>query len=137
MKVKIILSIVLVSFLLISLKAQNRYGCFQNDKNQNLKISVCFDKNDKALYVKYKGYEETMPIFYSKKEVTPNTGGHPSLYVSITYIEKYREKVTGKYVFSNTGIGGLDVTYYRAKDNKEFYFTMIPGTARYQDEACF
>jgi len=137
MKVKTILLICFASFSFIYLKAQNVYSCFQNDKNQNLKISVCFDKNDRAIYVKYKGNEETIPVFYSKKEVTPNNGGHPSAYVFITYIEKYREKVTGKYVFSNAGIGGLDVTYYRAKDNKEFYFSMIPGTARNQDEPCF
>lgn len=92
MKLQLLFSFTFLLFALTSIHAQNLYSCFQNDKNQNLKISACFDKNDRAIYVKYKGNEETIPLFYSKKEVTPNTGGHPSAYVFITYIESIVKK---------------------------------------------
>ena len=38
---------------------------------------------------------------------------------SETYLEKYREKITGTYTFTNAGTHGLDVTYVRKKDGKE------------------
>ena len=36
--------------------------------------------------------------------------------------------VTGTYTFTNAGSHGLDVTFTRKKDNKEFYFSIIEGS---------
>ncbi len=106
-----------------NLYSQDKFACFQNDKKTELQISVCFDKDYKAKYVKYKGKDETIPLFYSKKEKS-DIGGAKT-YWAVTYVEKYRGVITGTYVFTNAGSHGLDVTFKRAKDGKEFYFVII------------
>lgn len=120
--------LLIVSFLATKIYSQNMFACFQNNKKPELQISVFFDKNNKAKYIKYKGQNETIPLFYSKIEKTNNDGGHPAVYWAETYVEKYRGKVTGTYIFTNAGTYGLDVTYKRKKDGKEFYFYILEGS---------
>lgn len=122
MKIKIL---VCIFFFAIKVNAQRKFTCFVNDKNPDLQISVCFDNNDRAKFVKYKGQDETIPLFYSKTVRSPNPGGNPPVYGFVTYIEKYRGKITGKYVFDNASKYRLGVTYIRARDNKEFYFEVL------------
>lgn len=137
-----------ILFIILSTSAfpQNNkmYACFQNDENSNLQISICYNtKTDKYTYVKYKGQDETIPIFFSKKINTKNPdGGHPAYFWAITYTEKYRGKITGIYTFTNAGTHGLDVTYKRKRDGKEFYFFLIEGmqdidNAQYKSTPCF
>jgi hypothetical protein len=104
-------------------KAQNRYVCFESDKNPKLKISVLFDAKLKAKFVKYSGQKDSIKLVYSKFEKAENPGGGiPHIYWAETYLEKLNGKVTGEYVFTNAGTYQLDVTYTRKKDKKEFYF---------------
>ncbi len=118
----------LVTFISYKSFSQNWYACFENDKNTKLKISVYFDKRNKATYVKYKGQKDSASLYFVNREVFKNEGGHPRAYWSETYTEKYNGKVTGTYRFSNVGTFGLDVNFTREKDRKEFYFVIIEGT---------
>lgn len=118
--------------------AQKKFACFQNDKKSSLKISVCF-KNDRASYVKYYGQDETIPVFYKSSHSYMEKGAAHGYWSSV-YIEKYRGKVTGRYTITNAGIGGLDLTYIRYKDNKKFYFKLISNKSDYsiyQSNPCF
>jgi hypothetical protein len=112
------------------------YVCFENDENPDLKISVCFDKNIrgrqfdrimKAQSIKYKGQEESIPLFFQKRNVSEN-GGIPAFYWADTYNETYQGKVTGTFTFTNAGTYGLDVNFRRKRDGKEFYFQLIEST---------
>ena len=96
-----------------------------------MKISVYFDKNNRAKFVKYKGQEETISLYFLKKGSEKNEGGIPAYYWFETYVEKYRGKITGTYTFTNAGTHALDVNFKRKKDGKEFYFQIIEGS---QDE---
>jgi hypothetical protein len=122
--------------------AQNKYVCFQNDKNPDLQLSVTFNAKHKAISAKYKGQADVLTLQYVSIKKSPNPGGHPAAYWSETYTEKYKGKTNGTYVFTNAGTHGLDVTYTRKKDGKEFYFMvnenlMNPNGETYRDDACF
>jgi len=136
MKKDILLFIVLLFLGMDHALCQNSYQCFMNDKNNTLQISVCVDKNDNPLYVKYKGQDETIPLFLLKtKRVLNAPDGNPKYYYFRTYREVYRGKTTGTYVFTNAGLGGVDVTYHRNRDKKEFYFILISDSGG--DKPCF
>ena len=139
---KKVVTLLFLTLCLTKSYSQNMFACFENDKKPDLKISVYFDKNDKAKFVKYKGQNETIPLFYSKRETTNNDGGIPAVYWAEIYTEKYRGKVTGTYTFTNAGTHGLDVTFKRKKDGKEFYFAIIEGSqdsdnSTYSSQPCF
>lgn len=142
MKKTILFALVLLLFSSASLFAQNRYVCFKNDKNPELQLSVTFNANRKAIAVKYMGQTGMMMLKYVSIKKSPNPGGHPAVYWSETYTEKYKGKTNGTYVFTNAGTHGLDVTYTRKKDGKEFYFMvneslMNPNGETYREDACF
>jgi len=126
--------LLIITFLSGKIFSQNMYACFENDNKKNLKISVFFDQNNKAKFVKYKGQEETISLYFQKRRTEKNDGGHPAYYWFETYVEKYRGAITGTYTFTNTGTHGLDVNFKRKRDGKEFYFQIIEGS---QDEDNF
>jgi len=100
--------------------AQKFFMCFKNDSNLELALTVAFDaKTEKAVFVKYKGQNETIPLFYSKQSVLNK--GYAAY--ETTYIEKYRGKQTGTYIFTHSGNGEY-IKYFRKKDNKTFSFTI-------------
>ena len=123
----ILLSLFL-SFGITKIFSQNKYACFENDKNKSLKITVIFDKNEKAKFIKYQGQKDSIYIVYSKIIKSKNPGGIPAEYWEEIYLEKYNGRVTGKYSFTNAGTYQLDVTYTRKKDKKKFYFQIIDNT---------
>lgn len=132
----------LLSLFTYETSAQNKYACFQNDVNTNLKISVLFDAKEKAHSVQYYGKNDKTILFYSKTTKTKNTGGHPPAYKAVYYIEKYKGKITGTYIFTNAGTHGLDVTFIRQSDGKEFYFSLIEGSqsdgdSTFRNTSCF
>ena len=141
MSKQILLLICVIFSLTTSVFSQTKYACFENDKNKNLKISVSFNKDNRALYVKYGGQKDSIQIFYSKILKYKNDG-IPAYYWAKTYLEKNKGKVTGEYTFTNAGTYQLDVIYLRKKDNKEFYFSIIEGNVGnndppYQSKSCF
>jgi len=122
--------------------SQIKFACFENDKNPELKISVSFDKNERAKFVKYKGQKDSIPLYYSKIIKSENPGGIPAVYWEKIYLEKVNGKVTGEYSFTNAGTYQLDVTYTRKKDKKEFYFQIIESTVSaidgaFREKPCF
>ncbi|MFN0083083.1 MAG: hypothetical protein ACKVOM_11260 [Ferruginibacter sp.] len=124
---RIILFSFFISFLPAASYSQTRYACFENEKNKNLKISVSFNKDNKALFVKYGGQKDSIRIYYSKIVKSKNDG-IPAYYWAKTYLEKINGMITGEYTFTNAGTYQLDVTYSRKRDNKDFYFSIIEGT---------
>lgn len=127
---KISATIIILFSLLNAAKTfgQDMYACFVNDENRKLQLSVYFDKNNKAAFVKYKGQTATIPLVYSKIKTTKNSGGIPAVYWAETYNEKYNGVITGQYIFTNAGTRGLDVTYVRKRDGKKFYFSILEGS---------
>lgn len=112
----------IVFFTTKKAECQNMYACFENDKQSSLQLSVYFDENNKAKFVKYRGQQETFSLFFKKGVITKNPEGIPRTYWADIYIEKYRGVTTGTYTFTNAGYRKLDVTFKRKKDGKKFYF---------------
>lgn len=115
-------------FLVYRSYGQTAYACFENDKNNKLRIQVSFNDKERAQYVKYEGQGDSIKLIYSNIKKFKNTGGIPAVYWAETYLEKYQGKITGEYTFTNAGTYQLDVTYTRKRDNKEFYFRVIEST---------
>jgi len=139
---KLFIYSVLLFLFTIETTAQNKYACFQNDVNPNLKISVLFDSKEKVHSVQYYSKKDKTILYYSKTTKTKNTGGHPPVYIAVYYIERYKGKVTGTYIFTNAGTHGSDVTFIRKSDGKEFYFSIIEGSqsngeSTFRNTSCF
>ncbi len=114
-------------FFIATAYAQNKYVCFKSEADTSLQLSVYFDSHKKAKLVRYKEQAASIALVYSgiEKDKNENPGGVPAIFWAATYLEKYNGKITGTYVFTNAGTYGLDVTYTRKKDNKEFYFSVL------------
>ena len=109
-----------VLLLTLSVSAQIRYVCFQNDNNQNLFISVKFN-GERPIGVKYSGQNAYIQIKFKKRSVFDD-GGHMSWW-NETYNEIVNGKIKGTYVMTNSGTHALDFQYYR-RDGKKFYFAV-------------
>ena len=131
--------IFLLLFLLpASLPAQKFFACFEHETNKRLKLTVAFDKDKKAKYVRYAGQKDAIVLVFSSRSRDKNPdGGIPAYYWSETYLEKYNGKVSGEYTFTNAGRYALDVTYRRKKDGKEFYFVVVESTVSASDNTPF
>jgi hypothetical protein len=114
---KIYLLIVFV-FVQTTVFAQKTFKCFTCDSKPNLQFSMCFE-NDKAIYVKYKGQDETMELLFLK---TKNPKKEVATYIE-TYNEMYRGAVNGTYTITHSGNYDY-VVYTRKKDGKKFEFTI-------------
>lgn len=114
--------ILLFSFLLLSLSqltAQKHFKCYVCDDNPSLQISICFE-NEKATYVKYKGQDETISLYFVKSKFEKG-GAYPT--TIDTYVEKYRGETNGTYVLTHSGNWDY-VNYSRKSDGKKFNFTI-------------
>jgi hypothetical protein len=127
MKKKILFTLLTALFFSTTVHAQNKYACFKSEADTSLQLSVYFDKHKKAKFVRYKGQPGSIALVYSgiEKDKNENPGGIPAIFWAATYLERYNGKITGTYVFTNAGTYGLDVTYTRKKDKKEFYFSIL------------
>ena len=119
-----------------SIFAKKYYKCFVCDTKPNLQISVCFE-NERVVYVKYKGQDETIPITFLKTKFE-----NGSAVYNDSYVEKYRGTVNGTYVITHTGNWDY-VSYTRKKDGKKFEFTINHETSvnerdnSYRTTPCF
>lgn len=112
--------IIVFCLLAIDALAQRFFMCFTNDSNPKLALMVGFDaKTEKASFVKYKGQHEAIPLSYIKKRI-PNAGYATT---ETTYLEKYKGKQTGTYIFTHSG-NWVYLKYIRKEDNKKFTFTI-------------
>jgi len=110
------ISIVICLLVCISATAQKKYFlCFTENENSKLKLSIAYEKG-KAVYVKYKGQDESMRLKYVKETYQGRN-------TMTTYSEQYRGKVNGTYVITHSGNWDY-VTYIRKRDNKKFEFTI-------------
>jgi hypothetical protein len=116
--------------------AQKYFICFTCDEKTSLQISVCYE-NGKAVYVKYKGQDETIPLIFLREKIEKGSAD-----LSTTYVEKYRGAVNGTYTITHSGNWDY-VTYTRKKDNKKFNFTINHETSvnekdnSYRTTPCF
>ena len=74
--------------------------------------------------MKYKGQKDSIVLFLLKTKTINNPGGIPHYYRTITYNEKVGGKVTGIYIFLDTGLF-WDLSYVRNKDHKKFDFKLM------------
>ena len=119
MKIKLVCIISLVLFH-INVSAQRYFMCFTSDSNPKLGLSVGFDaKTERAIFLKYKGQDETISLIYVKQRF-PNKGYAT---YETTYLEKYKGKTIGTYIFTHSGNWEY-IKYIRKKDNKSFAFTI-------------
>lgn len=112
----------LLFFCLLSLNAsaQRFFMCFTSDTNPKLALTVGFnDKTEKAIFVKYKGQDETIPLTYIKGNISNKGNSAYDTY----YSEMYGGKQTGTYIITNSG-NWVYMKYIRKKDNKLFAFTI-------------
>lgn len=123
---KRILTCILVFCLVrMPVSAQHFFICFTNDLNHKLALSVGFNaKTEKAVFVKYKGQADTIPLSYVK-QIFPHKGYAT---YETTYNEKYLGKQTGTYVFTHSGNWDY-IKYIRKKDHKTFNFTIDLDTS--------
>ncbi len=94
--------------------------CYNSDANPNLAISISFDKEEKALKVKYKGQEEAMTLSYLKENYLEG-GSYPT--IETFYSEIYDGKENGVYKLTHSGNWDY-AEYTRSKDGKKFKFTI-------------
>jgi uncharacterized membrane protein YfhO len=99
--------------------AQKYFHCFTCDSKPSLQLSVCYE-NDKIVYVKYKGQDETIPLTFVKNKNISVTAYSTD---ESTYTENYRGVVNGTYKFTKSG-NWYYITYKRKKDGKVFKFTI-------------
>ncbi len=111
--------------------------CYTGDSNANLAISISFDKDEKALKVKYKGQEEAMNLSFIKEDFQKG-GAHPN--IETYYSEIYNGKENGVYKLTHSGNWDY-AEYTRSKDGKKFKFTidhdLSIGTDGYRTTPCF
>lgn len=96
------------------------YICYNNDKTPSMQISISFDKEGRAIAVKYKGQTESMPLQYLKEKYLEG-GAHPT--IEEYYQEMYNGKKNGEYKLTHSGVWDY-AEYTRAKDAKKFSFTI-------------
>jgi hypothetical protein len=98
----------------------HHFICYKGDANPALEISISFDKEEKALKVKYKGQEEAMNLSYVKEEYLEG-GAYPT--IETYYSEMYDGKENGVYKLIHSGNWDY-AEYTRTKDGKKFKFTI-------------
>jgi len=111
--------------------------CYKGDANPALEISISFDKEEKALKVKYKGQNEAMNLSFVKEDYLEG-GAHPT--IETYYSEIYEGKENGVYKLSHSGNWDY-AEYTRSKDGKKFNFTidhdLSIGNDGYRTTPCF
>lgn len=137
-----------ISFIVILLltaegvSAQYKYACFKSESNPATQLMVCF-KNNKALYIKFKGQKRNTSLHYSGTRQTDNTGGSPPFFWTETYtIIRTGRRVSATCIFTNAGAYELELSYINNKTKIKQRFTIIEALAGenfspYRNTPCF
>ena len=111
----------------------DHYICYTNDDKKEMRIWISFDKDGKAVQVKYEGQKKGINLTFNKEDYKEGNA-YPT--TTTYYKEIYGGKVNGKYKLTHAGI--WDYTEYtRAKDGKVFNFTIDHDANPYGKEPCF
>ena len=118
-------------------KIPHHYICYTNNDKPSMQLSVAFNDEGNALFVKYKGQKNSIPL----KNVKEDYAGD-SAYPTITqfYDEIFDGKKNGTYELTHSG--NWDYAVYRSiKDEKVFKFTIDHEAAvvggEYRKTSCF
>ncbi|WP_430411761.1 hypothetical protein [Kordia sp.] len=98
----------------------HHYICYTNDDKSSMKIFIAFNESGNALFIKYKGQENTIPL-QNIKEDFQNGGAYPT--ITQFYNEMYEGKINGKYELTHSGNWDY-ATYRPANSDKVVKFTI-------------
>ncbi|EDP97533.1 hypothetical protein KAOT1_20262 [Kordia algicida OT-1] len=115
----------------------SHYICYTNDKKPSLELSIAFNAAGNALFAKYKGQQDSIPL-QNVKEDFKNDGAYPT--ITQLYEEIYNGKKNGTYELTHAGNWDY-AKYTRQKDGKVFLFTInhdltVTGNG-YRETPCF
>ncbi|WP_298510337.1 hypothetical protein [uncultured Kordia sp.] len=96
------------------------YICYTNDDKPSLQLSIAFNEEGNALFVRYKGQQSSIPLV-NVKENFENDGAYPT--ITQFYNEMYNGKKNGVYELTHSGNWDY-AKYIREKDGKVFKFTI-------------
>lgn len=125
----------------ISLKEKtttpDHYICYKNDEKPSMQISIAFDEESNALFVKYKGQNDSIPLQNIKEDFQDN-GAYPT--ITQFYDEIYKGEKNGTYELTHSGIWDY-ATYRNLKSDKVYKFTidhdMTVSGDNYRTTPCF
>ncbi|WP_298426808.1 hypothetical protein [uncultured Kordia sp.] len=115
----------------------DHYICYKNDEKSSMQISIAFDIDANALYVKYKGQKDSIPL-QNIKEDYQDSGAYPT--ITQFYDELYEGKKNGTYELTHSGNWDY-ATYRNLKSDKVYKFTIdhdmtVTGNG-YRTTPCF
>lgn len=109
------------------------YICYSNNTIKSQKIWISFDEKNQAVEIKYKGQTDSIKLNFDKEEYMEG-GAHPTIIKY--YNEIYNGKINGQYKLTHSGNWDY-VKYIRAKDGKEYNFTIDHHLNPYGSKPCF
>lgn len=115
----------------------SHYICYTNDEKPSMELSIAFNAEGNAIFVKYKGQQDAIPL-ENVKEDFKNNGAYPT--ITQFYDEMYNGKKNGTYELTHAGNWDY-AKYTRKKDGKVFKFTInhdltVTGNG-YRETPCF
>ncbi|MBC8756765.1 hypothetical protein H2O64_18975 [Kordia sp. YSTF-M3] len=121
----------------IKSKIVHHYICYKNDDKTSMQLSIAFNDEGNALFVKYKGQKGTIPL-KNVKEDYEEGGAYPT--ITQFYHEMYEGKKNGVYELTHSGNWDY-ATYTSEKDGEQFKFTIDHETTvvagEYRKTPCF
>ena len=101
-------------------KIPHHFICYTNDDTPSIQLSIAFNDAGNALFVKYKGQENSIPL-KNVKEDYDEGGAYPT--ITQFYDEIYDGNKNGTYELTHSG--NWDYVVYRSiKNEKVFKFTI-------------
>lgn len=115
----------------------DHYICYKNDDKPSMQISIAFDVESNALFVKYKGQKDSIPL-QNIKEDFQDSGAYPT--ITQFYDEIYNGEKNGTYELTHSGNWDY-ATYRNLKSDKVYKFTIdhdmsVTGDS-YRTTPCF
>lgn len=98
----------------------HHYICYTHDDDTSLQLFIAFNASSNALFVKYKGQKDSIPLI-NVKEDFQNGGAYPT--ITQFYDEMLAGEKNGTYELTHSGNWDY-AKYTRKKDGKIFRFTI-------------
>jgi len=118
-------------------KIPNHYICYTNDDKPSMQLSIAFNDEGNALFVKYKGQKDSISLKNVKEDYAEG-GAYPT--ITQFYDEIYNGSKNGSYELTHSG--NWDYVVYRSLKNEKVFKFTIDHTATivggmYRKTACF